>query len=67
MTVAMRVTLVAPALVEAHIVIGVAEEALGSSEGAIAAYQRFLLVAPDHAYATSIRKELKRLGAEPSP
>lgn len=66
MTVARRVTLVAPGLVQAHIVIGVAEEALGSDEGAVAAYERFLLIAPTHPYATSIRKELKRLGAEPS-
>jgi CheY-like chemotaxis protein len=67
MAVARRVTLVAPALVEAHIIIGVAEEALGSKQGAVAAYERFLLIAPTHPYVTSIRKELKRLRAEPTP
>ena len=64
---ARKVTLLSPQVVEAHLIVGVCEEALGDPSAALAAYERFLKIAPEHPYATSIRRDVERLRGEVTP
>ena len=57
-------TLLSPREVEAHLIVGVCEEALGRKPEALAAFERFLKIAPDHPYATSIQSDVTRLRGE---
>jgi len=51
-----------PELAEAHMALGVIEQERGAAKAAIAAYERFLELAPKSRYASSIRLQIKQLG-----
>jgi len=53
-----------PGLAEAHMALGVIEQERGARGAAIAAYERFLELAPRSRYATSIRLAIKQLGGK---
>ena len=58
---AKRAAAVDPNLADAHLTLGVVYEQRGDVPAAVAAYRRYLELAPDGRYADSIRRTLDRL------
>ena len=46
---------------DAYLVIGLVQQQTGATSEAVAAYQRYLELAPKARYATTVRAELRKL------